>query len=77
MLFLPFPHNRHIGKKYPATSVVTEPFGESGSATLTVSEYLKRLDETYSHGSHQAGPMRNISLVGVVQVCAWEGPSVH
>jgi hypothetical protein len=35
----------------------------------TVAEYVERMHETYMHGSHQAGPMRNISLVGTFQAC--------
>lgn len=63
-----FGWTRYIAAEYPHTSIVAEELGESGSRVTTVAEYVDRMHDTYEHGSHQAGPMRNISLVGTVQV---------
>lgn len=72
-VYLPFslPSRSYIAATYPATSIVAEEFGESESHVLTVHEYWERARQTYDHGSHQAGAMRNISLVGAFQVWAF------
>ncbi|KNC86446.1 hypothetical protein SARC_01402 [Sphaeroforma arctica JP610] len=51
----------------PRLKVIVETFGKAGYAHEDVKDYVERIDKTYDSGVHQAGAMRNISLVGTIQ----------
>lgn len=53
---------------YPQTGIAREAFGQrSMTESTTVAQYLGDVATSYKHGTHRAGAMRPISMVGCVQ----------
>eukprot|EP01134_Creolimax_fragrantissima_P005807 CFRG5807T1 len=58
---------RTIADHHPTMKVIVEEFGKAGYKHENISDYVERVGRTFVNNTHQAGAMRNISLVGTVQ----------
>eukprot|EP01135_Chromosphaera_perkinsii_P006288 Nk52_evm17s485 gene=Nk52_evmTU17s485 len=57
-----------LAENHPKTTVKVEKMGQSAKAkTVPISEYYDEVQATFKANTHEAGPMRNISIVGTVQ----------
>ena len=52
-----------------------QEFGQARmSETIPIEDYVNAIDRTLENGTHRAGTMRTISLVGCMQVCGRTPP---
>ena len=59
---------RLIASRFPKTEVDQQPFGQTRSSqTVAIQDYLGAIDRTLENGTHRAGTMRTISLVGCLK----------
>mgnify|MGYP001135070325 FL=1 len=59
---------RMVSDKFPRTEVSVESFGQKHLCHVsTISDYISDVERSYQAGTHRAGTMRNISLVGCQQ----------
>ncbi|KJE93498.1 hypothetical protein CAOG_04281 [Capsaspora owczarzaki ATCC 30864] len=61
-------HFRMLVRDHPATRIVREAFGQKNMSESTqIADYANAIDASFSHGTHRAGGMRPISMVGCFQ----------
>eukprot|EP00123_Amoebidium_parasiticum_P021408 comp6664_c0_seq1/m.2441 comp6664_c0_seq1/g.2441 ORF comp6664_c0_seq1/g.2441 comp6664_c0_seq1/m.2441 type:complete len:675 (-) comp6664_c0_seq1:610-2634(-) len=58
---------RYLAEQEGDLPVMVEDFQTGTASTVSINRYVDSLDMSYQTATHQAGPMRNISLVGTVQ----------